>query len=135
MKKHIELLGILHIIYHSLGMIIFMAVLAIMEGNFIVPWRDIAVKEIAIIVRIYGLLTIGLSFLFLLISITGIIAGIGLLRVRPWGRILALIIGFIALMRIPFGTALGIYTIWALMNDETIKLFEAGKKSNVTQGN
>jgi hypothetical protein len=35
---------------------------------------------------------------------------------------LALVICVIKLFNIPFGTALGIYGIWVLMNDESIAL-------------
>ena len=43
------------------------------------------------------------------------IVGWGLLDRRPWARLLALVLGFLALLRFPFGTALGIYTIWVLL--------------------
>jgi hypothetical protein len=33
---------------------------------------------------------------------------------KSWGRILAIVIGILALITIPFGTALGIYTLWVL---------------------
>lgn len=39
----------------------------------------------------------------------------GLFDHRPWARILALVLGFLALLRFPFGTALGIYTLWVLL--------------------
>jgi hypothetical protein len=43
-----------------------------------------------------------------------LIAGYGLLNRRPWGRIVAIIAAILALLKFPFGTALGIYTLWAL---------------------
>jgi len=33
---------------------------------------------------------------------------------QPWARPLAIIFGVLALLKIPFGTALGIYTLWVL---------------------
>jgi hypothetical protein len=41
--------------------------------------------------------------------------GWGLYKLRPWGRTLALIMGIISLISFPFGTALGIYTLWVLI--------------------
>lgn len=41
-------------------------------------------------------------------------AGFGLLNRRPWGRIVAIIAAILALLKFPFGTALGIYTLWVL---------------------
>jgi zinc-ribbon domain len=43
-----------------------------------------------------------------------LIAGYGLLNRRPWGRVLAIIAGVLALIKFPLGTALGIYTLWVL---------------------
>jgi hypothetical protein len=43
-----------------------------------------------------------------------LIAGYGLLQRRPWGRVVAIIAAILALIKIPFGTALGIYTLWVL---------------------
>ena len=46
-----------------------------------------------------------------------LIAGIGLLTRQRWARILALVMGCISLLNIPFGTAIGIYTIWVLLGE------------------
>ena len=63
------------------------------------------------------------AFLFFT-SIPGIIAGIGLVRRKEWGRILTLILSVIGLMNFPVGTAVGIYSIWVLVQDETVALFK-----------
>lgn len=128
MKKHIELLGILHIVFHSLGLIIAIVVLLLMGGGLILSCERTFVRGFDTVITIYRFLATGILSMILFFSVAGIIGGIGLLKMRPWGRILALIVGFVLLIRIPFGTALGIYTIWALMNDKTIELFrQAGK--------
>jgi hypothetical protein len=44
----------------------------------------------------------------------GLLVGIGLLRRERWARPLALVVGILMLLKIPFGTALGIYTLWVL---------------------
>jgi len=43
--------------------------------------------------------------------------GWGLLKVQPWGRTFALVMGFLILIHIPFGTALGIFTLFVLLPD------------------
>ena len=48
------------------------------------------------------------------IGSAAIVAGYGLLTQKNWGRILAIILACLALIKIPFGTALGIYTLWVL---------------------
>jgi len=41
-------------------------------------------------------------------------AGWSLLNRKPWGRVLAIVVGVLALVKFPLGTALGIYTLWVL---------------------
>jgi len=50
--------------------------------------------------------------------------GIGLLKGKGWGRICVLFVSFLSLMSVPFGTALGIYSIVILFNKETAALFQ-----------
>lgn len=52
------------------------------------------------------------------ISLVGAVAsfavGFSLLQRKTWGRLLAIAMGILVLIRIPLGTALGIYTLWVL---------------------
>jgi len=48
-------------------------------------------------------------------GVLGLIAGWGLYERRSWARILAIVLAFISLVHPPFGTALGIYTLWVLL--------------------
>jgi hypothetical protein len=43
-----------------------------------------------------------------------------------WARILVIILAILNLILFPIGTVIGIYTLWAMFNDETKALFEAG---------
>jgi hypothetical protein len=45
----------------------------------------------------------------------------GLFERQPWARALGLVLGILALLRIPFGTALGIYTLWVLAPEESAR--------------
>jgi hypothetical protein len=57
----------------------------------------------------------GVGILLLCGAGVGLLAGWGLLQGQPWARILAIVLGFLSLLDIPFGTALGIYTLWVLL--------------------
>jgi hypothetical protein len=37
---------------------------------------------------------------------------------QPWARIAAIVLGVLALFHPPFGTALGIYTLWVLLSGD-----------------
>ncbi len=54
-----------------------------------------------------------------LASLLGVIAGWGLLDRRPWARMFAIVLGCLALINIPFGTALGIFTLYVLLSDSS----------------
>jgi hypothetical protein len=43
----------------------------------------------------------------------------GLFERESWARILGLVLGFLALLRFPLGTGLGIYTLWVLLPEES----------------
>ncbi|MGE5726283.1 MAG: zinc ribbon domain-containing protein [Acidobacteriota bacterium] len=66
--------------------------------------------------RIFApILFLALGFLFLAIGGARAITAYGLLKARSWGRVLALIMAFLMLLDLPFGTALAVYTLWVLL--------------------
>jgi hypothetical protein len=64
------------------------------------------------------ILFFGLGILFLAIAAARAVTGYGLLKVRSWGRVMALVMGFLMLLDFPFGTALAVYTLWVLLPTE-----------------
>jgi hypothetical protein len=57
----------------------------------------------------------GMGLIFLLVAAGGICVGWGLIQYQPWARVVAIVLGVVALVRPPFGTVLGIYTLWVLL--------------------
>jgi hypothetical protein len=55
-----------------------------------------------------------IAILSVVMGLGAIIAGYGILSRRSWARIVAILFGVLALLKLPFGTALGIYTLWVL---------------------
>lgn len=51
----------------------------------------------------------------LLRGVLCVATGIGLLRRAGWARMLAIVAAFLTLIKLPFGTALAIYTLWVLL--------------------
>ena len=55
------------------------------------------------------------GFFWVAIAGIGVVAGWGLLERRPWARMLTIVLGCFGLLEVPFGTVLGIYTLWVLL--------------------
>jgi hypothetical protein len=72
--------------------------------------------------------TVGTAILIFVtaLALPNLITGWGLLKFRPWARILALILGALHVFAFPFGTLLCVYTFYVLLKDETVRLFQYG---------
>ena len=122
MADHIRIVGILHIILGSLTLLGGLVVFAIMGGIATLIGTSGSADALPAIPIVSGIG--GIIFLILVIlGLPGVIAGIGLLKFRPWARVLGIIISAIDLIHLPFGTALGIYGLWALLSSEGERLF------------
>lgn len=119
MEKHVQILAVLYIAFGVL-------LLAIGIGLFVVIAGAGVISGDLEALAITGAVGTFIGIIFLILSVPSIIAGFGLLRYRPWARILALILGVLQIANVPFGTALGIYTLWVLINDRTQPLFGGG---------
>ena len=122
MADHIKIVAILHIVLGSLTILGALVVLAIFGGIATmigVSGSPDALPAVPIVGGIGGFIFVVL----LVLGVPGVIAGIGLLKFRPWARILGIIISGLDLIHVPFGTALGIYGLWALLSREGEQLF------------
>ena len=55
----------------------------------------------------------------LILGAGGVLVGWGLMKHQPWARIAGIVLGVLALFHPPFGTALGIYTLWVLLPESS----------------
>jgi hypothetical protein len=117
MDKHVTILGVLYIGLNIPLIIAAVIVFIVLAGSGLLS------GDVNGIAFMTGLATVIFYFLIIL-AIPSILGGIGLLKRKKWARILVLILGCLNLPSIPFGTALGIYTLWVLIKDETVALFE-----------
>lgn len=109
---HVQLLGILHIVYSAL--ICIPGLVMIFISKIFFGWLIQFAPHNPPPFFVAPLISF-IGWLLLIRGAIGVAAGIGLLQRAPWARIWALIMGFLSLISFPFGTALGIYTIWVLL--------------------
>jgi hypothetical protein len=119
--RHTHLLGILWVAYSALsgiGGLVLMIVARTIFGPFGPPMQGGAPLFIRPLLS-------AIAVLLLCKAALGIAAGIGLLQRQDWGRIMAIVMGVISLINIPFGTALGIYSLWVLVSPGADKEYAA----------
>jgi hypothetical protein len=51
--------------------------------------------------------------------------GWGLLQHEEWARVFALVVAFVALLNVPIGTGIGIYTLWVLLPSKSEEEYRA----------
>ena len=124
MAGHVKILGILHIVFGALGILAALFLLLLFGGLAGIAGAAADLEtDRAAAMGVLGVIGIVLFFVLLVLSLPGLIAGIGLLKFRPWARILGIIISALDLIHVPFGTALGVYGLWVLLSNETEAMF------------
>lgn len=133
MEKHITLVGVLNIVYRALAILVAMILFALALGfggffEFLVQTGSVRPHEIPLeVLNIIPLILSIVAIVIIIVSLVGIIGAVGVLKKKEWARILLLVISFFNLVRVPLGTILGVYSIWVLLNNETIRLFNPVK--------
>lgn len=121
-ETHLTIVAALHIALGVLGLLTFAFAFFVVVGTGIAMWE---VEGTAL-----GTTIAAVAIMFLaVLSVPGIVGGLGLVYRKAWARILLLVVAFIQLINIPFGTALGIYTLWVLLQDEARRALEGAPGS------
>ena len=113
MEKHINIVAALQIGLSIFNLLIAFLIFTVLKlvGGFVDDAN--ANTVLSIIADVFAIVLI-------IISVPGILAGMGLYKRKEWARILTLVLSIIEIFSFPFGTAIGIYSIWALIQPETI---------------
>ena len=118
MQKHIQLLGIIYIAYHSIGLVFASVVWGILSGIGFMSGDPQAAGILALV----GTFVAGL---LLSLSVPGIVGGVGILKGWWWSRYLVLVLGVFNLVRVPLGTILGVYTLLGADAERVDRLLRA----------
>jgi len=116
MKDHIKIIAWLYIVMGVLGILAALVAFAVIVGGGLISGDQTAIRITTIVALVIGGFVV-------LISVPGILAGIGLLSFKPWARILAIVLALLDLPGFPVGTVLGIYSLWVLLDSESSQLF------------
>ena len=118
MKKHVTVVGAIHIGFGILGLIAAVVVF------FVLNFARSQVGDDEVANTVMRLLSISLPVLIGFLSTLGLVGGIGLFTFQSWARYLVIVVAALGCLNIPIGTLKGVYSLWVLLQDDTIKLFE-----------
>lgn len=124
METHVKVLGILYIAFCALFLVIALLGMLALGGASAIVGTSATPDDAAIAVPILGLSGMFLMSIALVLCLPGLIGGIGLLKYQSWARILMIILSALNLINVPFGTILGAYGLWVLLNKDTERLFQ-----------
>jgi hypothetical protein len=123
--SHVNFVGVLFIVWGVLTTLVGVSTLALGVGavalirsatrgggQFAAGLTAAAFTTLAIIAIVWG--------------VAHIAVGVPLRRRRHWSRLAALMLSSVDLLLLPYGTALGCYALWVLLNEQGKRLF-AGK--------
>lgn len=124
METNKRLLSVLHIIYGALILLLFLLINAIIRTVFPFIMEEAMQPGNQMPVAIISLVLEVLRWIFIIVMLLGpipsIIGGIATLYNKSWGLPTLMVSGCLALLNFPFGTALGIYTIWVFLEDQKL---------------
>ena len=124
--SHHRLLGIFWIALSALNLLGGL-VLLIVGNAFIAHLHDFGAPPQFPVGAMHALVVV-IAFIAIGKAAFGAAAGVGLLKFEPWARILTIVLAVLSLLSFPFGTALGIYSMWVLLPSESEREYEVASR-------
>jgi hypothetical protein len=120
----VRVLGVLHIAFSAIGLVFAIVLLLVLGGTVgLVGASGDADAQFAI--PVIGITGMALVALTIALSVPGLVVGIGLVKFRPWARILGIVLSIFDLIWVPLGTVIGAYGLFVLFSKDTERLFAA----------
>ena len=124
MPSHVDFVGVLFIVWGLLTTLIGVSTLAL--GAAAVALIASATREGGSNGFAAGVIAVIFTTLAIIAIVWGsahVVVGVPLRRRQPWARMAALMLGSVDLLLLPYGTALGVYTLWVLLHEKGKALF------------
>lgn len=125
MEQHIKVLSVLFVILGILGIVVAVAFLFLGAGTAATILAQDQSNEAQVGAAWAGGCISFIAALFGLMAIPSILAGWGLSQRKSWARILTIILAILSLPQFPIGTAIGIYALVILFNEESKRILTA----------
>lgn len=127
MAAHLDFLGVLFIVWGLLTTLVGVSTLALGIGaaSLITSTGHGDGPQVA--AGITAALFTVLAIIAIVWGAAHVVVGVPLRLRRPRARLLALMLGSVDLLLLPYGTALGVYALWVLLSEGGKELFSVAK--------
>jgi len=130
-SSQVDFLGLLFIVWGLLTALVGISTLALGIGAFaLISSAGRAGSGGQVAANLTAALFTTLAIVAITWGTAHIVVGVPLRRCRAWARIMALMLGSVDLLLLPYGTALGIYALWMLLSESGKTLFEKRETLN-----
>jgi hypothetical protein len=124
----VKALGVVWLIYAAVALVTGIAALAFANAFFsghLGPWMNGPWANGPMPPMWFGPALLRFAWVFLVLRVgLAVAAGIGLLERTQWGRIVAIVAAILCMLKFPFGTAMGIWTLIVLLGYRNSTLYE-----------
>lgn len=122
MATHVKVIAAIFLCFGTLLAVLTVLAPAILTGlaGMIGASGD---PDAAVGATVLGLAGIAASLFFGVLAAAFLLTGWGLLKLKPWARIVGIVMAAVCLTNFPFGTAFGIYALIILFKKDTEALF------------
>ncbi len=121
MTTHVEFVAILFVVWGALTAIVGVSTLALGVGAASLAASDNTTAHVA--AGLTAAAFIALAIIAIVWGAGHVAIGLPLRKRSPRARMLAIVAASIDLILLPFGTPLGIYALWVLLNERAKTLF------------
>jgi hypothetical protein len=122
MTSHVDFVGVLFIVWGLLTTLVGVSTLALGIGAAaLITTASQGGGGVA--AGLTAAVFTALAVIAMLWGAAHVVVGVPLRRRRPWARLMALMLASIDLLLLPYGTALGIYALWVLLDEKGKALF------------
>ena len=125
MKTQVDFLGVLFVVWGLLTVVVGLSTLALGVGAVALIASAARSGGSQVAAGITAAAFTALAFLAMVWGAAHVVVGLPLRRYAPWSRLIALMLGSVDLLLLPYGTALGVYALYVLLNEKGKTLFVA----------
>ena len=123
MTTHVDFVGILFIVWGLLTTLVGVSTLALGVSAVALIASTSRGGGSQVAAGLTAAIFAALAIIAIAWGAAHVIVGVPLRKRKPWARLAALLLGSVDLLLLPYGTALGCYTLWVLLSEQGKAIF------------